>query len=231
MSVLRLELSPVGPRRIMPTTTRRRLGAVLLLSLMPAGYVGVQGANGTNLVKSLLPDPLSIFSDRSPGARGIGQLAQSKLPSKHPEPAPGELYELGPDIAFLPSGGSTLPPVAPGAQPEGEMLPALGPTSLFTDAPSAAQFQPSAFLTPPFLQEDFRYEGASGTPSGGGSGSVPGLIVPTIPPQTTSVPEPEVWLMMLAGFLAIGSANRNMQRRKGETSGVKLTGSSPGMKC
>lgn len=57
--------------------------------------------------------------------------------------------------------------------------------------------------------------GAGITPPGGGGAPGGGVIAPPAPlPSAGAIPEPSIWLMLMAGFGAIGSAMRRSRRAR-----------------
>jgi hypothetical protein len=175
-----------------------RIAAVIALFLVvPTGYLTIRSANGDASARAFLADPMSVFSDRSPGQRGIGDLGTTK-PS----------YAMVSPVAAGPAG------------PDPEV--ALPDLEGFSEAPIPG-ISESPFLTPqPFGDE------ASFAPSGsfdpfGSGGPMGGVFPPLLSPppgappvRPPAVPEPDTWLMMITGFLAIGSALRSRKKRRTE---------------
>ncbi len=193
------------------------LAGLLIATGTGAGYV-VTDKNGNGLgagisaasaaVTAALADPLSMFTDRSPGGRGAGALTQTKGPRervatnvRHRPPAakpatPAErvltsLRERPPIIADVPElpFGATPPYV---------------PSTAINNPPTG----PGPFISPPIIIPPLTNGGGS---SGGGGGCcTPPVIPPVNPPG--GVPEPATWAMMIIGFFSVGAA---MRRRRG----------------
>lgn len=188
------------------------LAGLLIATGTGAGYV-VTDKNGNGLgagisaasaaVTAALADPLSMFTDRSPGGRGAGALTQTKGPRervatnvRHRPPAakpatPVErvltsLRERPPiaaDVPDLPFVGNPTPYV-----PVSEIVkPPIGPGPIIPPGPPLICCAP-----------------------GPGPGPTPPVIPPVNPPG--GVPEPATWAMMIIGFFSVGAA---MRRRRG----------------
>jgi hypothetical protein len=194
--------------------------AALPLLVFPAGYiVGGSGA-GSAAIRAALADPLSIFSARSPGARGAGALSQSKLAySDNGSRGGGIGGGSGGDAgAGAPGDGSFSDTgLFPSGSPEGvesglETIGSFGdtlypPSEQFGGAGYAGYFGGDAGY------DSFGVFGIGGALTGGGIGSLPGEGVVIVPASGTAVPEPQSWLMLLTGFALIGSALRSRTRK------------------
>lgn len=228
MKNLRPRPGATGWIRPIISTPGRRFATVLLLLGLPAISLGVGGANGSAVLQSVLTDPLSVFAGRSPGERGVGILAQTKMPLTPGPPSPVEFRELVPSAGFLPDVTGTLPPSAFGPQPGTGFGPALF-TSLFDDA-GPTGLGPSGGLPPlPFMPGD-DLEGANLAPPGGSPGVPPGPGLPNLPPElpaVPSVPEPGMWLTMLVGFFSVGWAMRSLRRKDRSLARIGSAGTLP----
>jgi hypothetical protein len=164
----------------------------------------VRSANGDASAKAFLADPLSIFSDRSPGQRGIGTLGTTK--PRYAMISPAAAGPAGPD-----------PEVA---------LPDL---EGFSEAPLPGIFD-SPFLTPQTFGDGSGFAPPGSFDTFIGSGGPLGRVLPPLgssppgapPVSPPAVPEPDTWLMMIAGFLGIGSALRFQKKRKAHAPGKAI---------
>ena len=187
---------------------------ILLAAACLAGAPAFMPESAAQLAAAaLFRDPLSIFADRSPGARATGALTQSKLAlASHRTPRraaslPGGV-ERGDGALPAPTTGSPIFGFAPSGMP---LLPA-------NDLPLATTAGGAPF-------EDFPGGGTSGggflPPGGGGTGGVGGGgggggyydIPPTVPgggggTPPGSVPEPATWLTTILGLAAVGTMLR-----------------------
>lgn len=195
----------------------RRLWVVATLALvaLPAGYAGTSAANGSGAMKALIADPSSVFSARSPGGRGAGALAQTKLAYVRTGPATDEFLGLGPEIDGPVADDITRldePGTDAGLGGGAAALPI--PTSLYGPSDSGPFYGGSGGGLPPGDGGGFGFgaPAGGGSPGGGGGGGgfTPGGTGTTPP---APVPEPDMWLMLIAGFFAIGSATRAGNRR------------------
>jgi hypothetical protein len=189
---------------------------MVLILLLPAGYVGTATAYGNASIQALIADPLSLLALRSLGGRGAGALVQSKVAYASTDTPPGDFLGLirEPD---LPSGGkgfSPVPPLAPelvsDVPPSFDVMSLLSPPG-FDEAPGWS-FSPGGFGGSEI--NDFAIGGGGFTPSVPGVPSRPPAAPPIVvqPSAPSSVPEPGTWLMIVAGFLAVGSALRSRYR-------------------
>ncbi|MBA3897613.1 MAG: PEPxxWA-CTERM sorting domain-containing protein [Sphingomonadaceae bacterium] len=181
------------------------------------------GAGGL-VTAAALADALSVFADRSPGSRGAGALAQTKLAYANIGFSPGDVTGLVPSEHVLPNVRfhPSAPPVA--AQPVFEAPQFLG------EGPLAIPLQPIGALASPVsfaVSGGVGGGGAGGLPGGGGIGGTTGGGGGILPPGVSAVPEPATWLMMFAGFCLIGSNLRSQRRRdaraRDECSGTSMT--------
>ena len=176
-----------------------------------------QGING---VAGLADTVAGLFGIRSPGERAEGTLAnmkQRKGPALHQRALPK--VRRGP---LAPAIGAT--PVLPIVPPDAAPL-----YNVVTDAPKGAlPGTPLSFAPPgggPVIFPGFSPPGGGGVivppettnpPETPGTPTTPETpttpTTPTIPTTPTApVPEPASWLMMLLGFMVIGSRIRRDQ--------------------
>lgn len=185
---------------------------------LPAGYVGTSVANGSVAAQALIADPMSVFSARSPGARGTAALTSTKTAYVRAGPAMDDFWGMGPGRSLPEGGGMTVQETPAGLgqgdeSPQDAEYPEFSiPASLYGPGESGPFFG--------VIGEDSGFD--LGGPGGRGSGFGPGMpgggggVPPPLPPS--AVPEPEMWLMMIFGFFAIGSAMRTGNRRTFESS-------------
>lgn len=190
--------------------------AALTLVALPAGYAGRSAANGSAGMQALIADPSSLFSARSPGGRGIGALAQTKPGYVRTGPATDEFLGFGPQVGEPLADGITGPG-GPGVSddlgiPLNEDLAAFSiPGGLYGPAESGPIF--GSIGGDGLAGGGIGFgSGTGGGNGGGGGGGLPGGgTTPTAPPA--AVPEPDMWLMLIVGFSAIGSMMRAGNRR------------------
>jgi hypothetical protein len=191
---------------------RRIALAVIALALLVGSAVGIdevlwRGAHAAAVASALnsaILDPSAIFAARSPGARGSGQLLQTKrervLPATYVPPGgrpeervlPGIRERIGePDLA---------PPGPP--PPLNQTSPGLDRPGPGGGSPGAGPSTPTGFSSPPF----FPLQGPTGqqSPPGGG---------PPFNPPPTPVPEPSAWLLMILAMFGVGAALRRARSR------------------
>lgn len=185
---------------------------------LPAGYVGTSVANGSVAAQALIADPMSVFSARSPGARGTAALTSTKTAFVRTGPAIDDFWGMGPGLS-LPKGGGLTVQETPTGLSQGDNSPQDAEYSEFSIP--AGLYGPGE--SGPFfgvIGEDSGF--GLGVPGGGVSGFGPkipgggGGVPPPLPPS--AVPEPEMWLMMIFGFFAIGSVMRTGNRLTFESS-------------
>ena len=185
----------------------------IALSLLLLGLFVENGG----VMASAWRDPLTVLSERSPGARGAGALYSTKPKSEHVRTAlAGVPTER---VLGLPRVRPELPGILP---PEATPL-ALGPDAI----PMAAGLLPSSLTDGPGVQPfpDF----FPPSPSLGGPIIVtPGLEpevpvtpnpppTPPGPPPPSPVPEPTTWLLNILGVFAIGGVMRYRRWKQAET--------------
>ncbi|QKR99137.1 PEPxxWA-CTERM sorting domain-containing protein [Sphingomonas sp. CL5.1] len=186
---------------------------LVLLGLLAAsgvgtGYVAVdRSAGGIGAAKAAvmaaLADPLSVFSDRSPGARSPGALTQTKparertlaqvRERRHPAgaetPVEHVLASMRERPPFLDEGAIPFDQVAG---------PLASPADIANPVPSVPGPGPIPSVFPPIIT---------------GPGPVnPPPVTPPVTPPVISVPEPATWGMMILGFFGIGMALRRRSR-------------------
>jgi hypothetical protein len=176
-------------------------GGALAIAL--ASVWSLASFNGVDIASAAVAKAQSIadvMSGRSPGQRTEGQL--TKIKHKRQSRV---LAERGqPETPVPPVIAEALAPPAAVVVPEIAPAPALAAAIpplplLFKPAPGGAVF--------------FSPGGGGGGPGGGGGGVVtpPGQPRPPAPPPTTetsAVPEPGTWAMMILGFGFTGLALR-----------------------
>lgn len=205
---------PVRFHRLAARRSARRKRALMLTPLIVGALVLTVGHGREAIsrasrekVIAVLRDPLSLFADRSPGARRPGALFASKAKVVPHERVLSTARDR-PQSADMPPAAdspilSAAPPVfesGPGSPPPG-IPPAFGPP--FSDMPFLYPGPPPGGVPP---------GGAppvgippSGTPPGG---TPPGETPPSPPPEPPPipVPEPATWTMVILGLLAAGAA-------------------------
>jgi hypothetical protein len=200
--------------KLKPKTFRIWPFAMMML-LLPAGNVGTAAINGNAQIRALIADPLSLLAMRSSGGRGAGALVQSKAVYASNDTPPGDFLGLSPE-PNLPSEGesfSPMPPLAPEAASDTPQI--LDPMSFRSLAGSddlpGSGFLPGAFIGT--VGHDLAAGGGGFAANGPGAPpTTPPVLVPPLPPS--AVPEPGTWLMIVTGFLAVGSVLRSRQRRE-----------------
>ena len=165
---------------------------------------------------------LAELAARSPGVRigGVSLKAKTRRAAAPVTSGP----EVGPESAVASVLGTSAGPegAVPGIGPIGLgdfppdfVVPEL-PTTVV--APPGADFPPFDFGTPiiPGIGGGPIFAGGGGggggTGGGGTGGGGGGTIIPPPPPPVPGVPEPSVWLMLIAGFGTIGAAMRRERR-------------------
>lgn len=191
----------------------RLLVASLIIFALPTSYVGIRAANNGVSMQEVLADPMSVFSSRSPGVRQVGNLTKTKAAYARISPSTSAFEEFGtgdPAPAyegFLSSPGSAI------SEPPLEVPAAFG------EMPLGDLVQPNTGFGPQ------SFGGGAGGPIGQIIPPIGTFPVPQVPPPGpgTEVPEPGTWLMMIAGFFAIGSMlrRRNNQLAKAGTGSFK----------
>lgn len=210
---------------------RAKLIVTALLVAATGGIFALSGAGTLSVIPSVLADPLSIFSMRSPGARASGALTQSK-PRAQPVPAPVGAPAFGP-VPPKTAGGTgssriIYPEVIPSFEPvypvpvESPVTEDVGFMPDGAGSFGAGGAGPGLFV-----------EGIGGGSMGGGGGmpAVPGSAPPpeaTLP--VSAVPEPGTWLMMIAGFFLLGAALR-IRRRDDEIVSAVMPGKACSEPC
>jgi len=183
----------------------RFLGVLLMMLAVPTGYLAIRAANGSVSAQTLLSDPMSIFSERSPGARGA--VTFNKKPAyARVSPSTTAFEEFSPENGNPPYEGFLSSPSSVISEPPLDLPPLFGELPLgelpqLTGGLPGPGFPggPIGTIIPPL--------GIGAPPTPPGPGPDPG------PGPGPSVPEPGTWLMLIAGFLAIGSALRLKNRR------------------
>ncbi|KQS04974.1 hypothetical protein ASG11_12540 [Sphingomonas sp. Leaf357] len=151
---------------------------------------------------------MSVFADRSPGTRTSAALNQTKKARAHDKNASRAVAALPPSERVL-SNVRTRPPAAVSDAPQ--YTDALLTTPLATDG---AAIIPDIGVLPPVSVAPtgvgsipgFVPGGVGFLPGGGGGGVTP------VEPGVPGVPEPSTWMMLIAGFFAIGWALRAKSR-------------------
>lgn len=203
---------------------RRRMAAVAacLASVvgLPVAWIMAEPASlVAAAAASEIHDLAELLSQRSPGARTQAELTKHAREAAKARPRPKPLVPPGHPIEpGVPTTTELVdllqPPVAPvslvaeGAPPSFEPTPTLN--AILASAPLIGSF------TPPT-------SGGAGGGGGGGSGGGGGggrIHLPTSEPQealpqTSAVPEPGTWAMMLMGFGLIAWQTRRRRTRLG----------------
>ena len=199
-------VSPTGPSRRIWTL------AALVALLVPAGIGVTRFGGGEAARAAILADPMSIFAARSPGGRGAGALAQTKLAYAPTSFSSKDVAGLIPSERVL--ANVRTRPVAPQLNTPGFAAPqSVNGTPLGavpTPGGGAGSTIPSFAVPTNGGGGGGGAIGGDAPGSGGGGGGGPGGG--TITPVPSDVPEPTTWLMMIAGFAAIGSLLRYQRR-------------------
>lgn len=171
------------------------------------GGAGLTGGGVGGSAGFMLPDPLSVFSARSPGGRAGGAFLQTK-PAYASSDFAGPRETLG--MPFDRSLDPAPPPPEAGFGGGGEGLDGEGlafasePFSDGFDDPTIiGGFAPGGSIVPGIVGGN----SGGGGGGGGGGGTDPGG-------EGSVVPEPDTWAMMIFGFLMVGSAMRARVRRR-----------------
>lgn len=209
---------------------RSRKGINKAWAVWPAALLVVGGTYafssspmGGKAIAAALADPLSVFAARSPGGRAPGALTQTKPSRTKGAQRPVELAEVFPSERVLSNIRTRQPD---------EFAPADLPDALFVGplAGPAGGAVPGIDAITPIVPTGtggvpiFTPGGIGPIVPGGGGGGGTGET-PTEPttPVTPSVPEPTTWLMMIAGFFAVGSALRARRHGPAMTLPVQAT--------
>lgn len=204
---------------------RRRAMIGLAILCFPAASLGIGGTNGSAAVRSLLADPLSVFADRSPGVRGVGELAQTKMPFEQAAAWPQEARVTGAGFNSPSSGDGELPLLETAAGAFDETSSNFNGMFLIDDA-TAAFSESGGFSASPLFLDVFSGEGPDDGFIGRSSAALPNPSFPALPPAIASVPEPGVWLTMITGFFSIGLAKRRLHQQVGLPTGMLSIGPS-----
>ncbi|WP_416907839.1 MAG: PEPxxWA-CTERM sorting domain-containing protein [Polymorphobacter sp.] len=184
------------------------------------GGAGLTGGGVGGSAGFMLPDPLSVFSARSPGGRAGGAFLQTK-PAYASSDFAGPRETLG--MPFDRSLDPAPPPPEAGlGGGGGEGLGGAGfpfAGEPFSDGFDGVMviggFSQGGSLVPGIV-------GGNGGAGGGGGGFSPAPLPDfdgdgvddIVDDVTIAVPEPESWAMMIFGFLMVGSAMRARARRR-----------------
>jgi hypothetical protein len=192
--------------------------AVQLVGVLLVSAFLLMSNQQRSAIAQVLRDPLSVLADRSPGERGSAALRQTKIKRTAILPAAFEKLldkdQTVSPVAFTPAGDEIFP--------ERGELPALADAfvpgihdgahdGLPGDVPPSLARGGGFF---PIIPGGGFIGGGGG--GGGGGGDDCGPIIkcgtptgePTPTPILVSVPEPGTWLMIIAGFFALGGLLR-----------------------
>jgi hypothetical protein len=163
------------------------------------------GEKGMTAIATVIKDPASLLSARSPGGRGEGAMYSIKGARKVAGTPVGDPGVGGPGRN---SGGG-----APaGGGDDGTPVPSAFAANPIPDGTVGLPGGAPGVLGP---------AGDGVTPVITGPGAPPTIIPPLIPggggstnppPPVTAVPEPGTWLMLIVGFFATGYALRRQKR-------------------
>jgi hypothetical protein len=221
-----------GPTRFHLIAARRsaRRKRALLLTPLVIGVLILAVGQGREAISRVakekiiaaLKDPLSLFTDRSPGERRLGALLASKkggprervLSTVRDRPQAADASPTDNPI-FTP------PPAFESTSPPPGIPPASGPP--FSDTPfffpGPPRGAPPGGIPPQGLPPGGIPPGETppgGIPPGGipPGGTPPGGTPPGGPPETPPVPipEPATWTVMLLGLAAAGAVARAARR-------------------
>lgn len=194
------------------------------LVLVPAGSLASGADAGGRAIAAAIADPMSIFAARSPGKRAAGALTQTKSRASagpagarptervlagvrsRPAAAPAIPALVGPIDGIVPGASPFVLPVNAGGGALGPIGPS-GPVPVFGGVGGT----PIVFGG----GGPGGGGGSGGGGGGGGTGTTPGTPVVPVPivPDLSAVPEPAAWLMMIAGFMSIGTVLRFGRRQ------------------
>ncbi len=191
------------------------------LIVFGGAYAFSSSPMGGNAIAAALADPLSVFAARSPGGRAPGALTQTKASRSKGAERPVELAEVFPSERVLSNIRTRQPD---------EFAPADLPDALFVGpvAGPAGGAVPGIDAVTPVVPTGnggipiFTPGGIGPVVPGGGGGTGEPPTEPTTP-VTPSVPEPTTWLMMIAGFFAVGYALRSRRRGAGARLAMQAT--------
>lgn len=213
----------IGKRKVAGATLAIATVALLLATGLPQRLSSAVGGSAA----------LAELAARSPGARIGGVALKAKAPRSALAPvadavAPAGGTAPGPAVASV-LGSSVGPegpvptsgPLGPGGFPSDFLAPAVpgAPDTLAGGAPGAGPgVYFGIFPGPPIGGVPIFAPGGpgggipgGGTPGGGTPGG--GTLPPPLPPPGSGpIPEPSVWLMLMAGFAVIGGAMRRSRR-------------------
>ncbi|QQV76731.1 PEPxxWA-CTERM sorting domain-containing protein [Sphingomonas aliaeris] len=176
---------------------------------MGGTYAFSSSPMGGNAIAAALADPLSVFAARSPGGRAPGALTQTKPSRAKGTERPVKLAEVFPSERVLSNVRTRQPdafaptglPDAVFVGPAGDAVPGID--TITPVVPTGDGGVP--IFTPGGI-------GPVVPGGGGGTGEPPPVTPPPVTPPVPPVPEPTTWLMMIAGFFAIGHALRSRRR-------------------
>jgi len=221
-SLIRRGDSPLKFHRIAARRRERQKQALLIAPLLISLFILTVGQGREAISKvskekilAALQDPLSLFTDRSPGERRVGALFSTKtgphervLSTVRDRPAPPILESLPPPIDQFTGPPTSGPPFSntpfmypgppPGPPPPGGPPPG-GPPPGGPPPGGPPPGGPPPGGPPP-----------GGPPPGGPPPGGPPTGGP--PPDTIPIPEPATWLMVMFGLVAAGAAMRARRR-------------------
>ena len=190
---------------------------------LPKAFTATLASNGAGIRSGIGPGSLSTRN-----ASYLSGLADPRAPGADR----GTRRSQVPPAGFV-LGARPLPPVAPGGGAPGAVgpvaetpapLPPVEVASVGTGGTGpTAGGQPFA---PVIQQPGSGSSGFAGTTPGGGTPGTPGSGTPgagnpgtgtDTPTPAPAVPEPSTWVMLLSGFLVVGSALRMARRTRRTT--------------
>jgi len=200
----------IGRRRL-ARLRGRRLAIFAAAAVVLAGAAGSGGRLATSLATSLAAaiDADALIAGRSPGTRGVAELAKVKPTAMAAADGPARQARALPRVRAAPAEAEAAQPVPPA--PFEPFSPA-GP-DVFA-APPATDM--AAALPGPFaFRPPIGGIGGGGIIGGGGGGGIPGEEPGEIVPEPApAIPEPATWMMLIGGFGAIGWTLRRRQTRE-----------------
>jgi len=207
-----------GRVRLAPRARRHLAGLTAASSMLLAAAVTPAGGGLLTAGAAAANENVDMMSGRSPGERSRADMLKGK-----PVAAPARVARALPRTRNArPAAAAVAPPApvaaAPLLAPPGA---ASAPAAIVPGGPGGAFFGPAApggifgFFPPP--------PGFGGGGGGGGgviitpsdeTNPVPPDIVPT-PPVAAPIPEPAMWVTMIAGFGMVGGMVRKRHPRRG----------------
>lgn len=196
----------IGKRKAVGASVAVAGAALLLATELPQGLSSAVGGSVA----------LAELAARSPGARIGGVALKAKTPRLAPVAAapgaPGTAVASVLSAAAGPEGPlAATGPVGPGGFPNEFFAPPVSDVASPGTPAGPGTAPPIDFGSVPVPPPGGGLIIVPGGP-GGTTPTEPPVVVPPGPPIIPPIPEPSTWLMLIAGFGAIGSAMRRTRR-------------------